>query len=547
MALTVAIALTLVRVWLVAAQQVDALGVNVHDDALYTRLANEILHGRWLGDYDRLTLAKGPFYPMWIAASFKMGLPLLLSQQLLYVAACALLAGLALRPTVRPSGRLVLYLVLLFNPVAYSAGPAGADTRVIREGIYPALSLLVAASLCGLVSRWKRTPLPWGWALALGASAVAFWTTREEGPWIAPAALLLVALAAYRDRATLKWWRVGALLGASGALALACWGTLATVNWRHYRRFTVVEFRDRPFPAAYGALCRIEHAPAPAWIHVPREARERAYAVSPAFARLRPALEGNIGKGWIELACRVWNICDDIPAGFLMWAIRDAVQGQGIHDAAAAAAYYEQVAAEINAACADGRLKCTAPRVSMMPPWRAAFVVPALRETWRALWYVARFKDVTPFSSVRSGSPEALAMFARLTRGRLFGDPPAAGVRDRSWAVSKRLAVLQALARLYGVLAPALLVLSACTSAFLLALALRRRECPSPLWAIAGMAGLALVARVLVVGLVEATSFTAVHNVYLSAAHPFMLVFIWASAGAALARSGGTPAPRCAS
>jgi hypothetical protein len=56
-----------------------------HDDLLFLRLARSILDGEWLGPYEQLTLVKGPFLPLFLAASAKLGLPFLLSQEVLYL------------------------------------------------------------------------------------------------------------------------------------------------------------------------------------------------------------------------------------------------------------------------------------------------------------------------------------------------------------------------------------------------------------------------------------------------------------------------------
>src|SRR4051812_22443952 len=73
-----AIALTAVKLWLTAAQTIYAIGPAFHDDRLFVELAARVLQGEWLGPYNQFTLAKGPLFPLFIAAMFKLGVPLLL-------------------------------------------------------------------------------------------------------------------------------------------------------------------------------------------------------------------------------------------------------------------------------------------------------------------------------------------------------------------------------------------------------------------------------------------------------------------------------------
>src|SRR4029077_15270615 len=71
--------------------------------------------------------------------------------------------------------------------------------------------------------------------------------------------------------------------------------TICAINLHYYHMFGVVEVKEKNFQAAMGALLR----PIPDhWqprIPVPRETWQRLYAVSPAFAELKPALEGPPG------------------------------------------------------------------------------------------------------------------------------------------------------------------------------------------------------------------------------------------------------------
>ena len=104
------ILLAVFKLWLVNGQTLIANPQYAHDDALFIRLAENLVQGEWLGPYDNLTLVKGPFYPLWIALSFKLSLPLLLSQHLLYIFACMVFV-LALRRGDTP---------LLHNSLSYT-------------------------------------------------------------------------------------------------------------------------------------------------------------------------------------------------------------------------------------------------------------------------------------------------------------------------------------------------------------------------------------------------------------------------------------------
>jgi hypothetical protein len=56
---------------------------------LFASLAASLATGNWLGPYNNRTLIKGVGYPLWIASNYLLGVPLLLAQNLLYVASRA--------------------------------------------------------------------------------------------------------------------------------------------------------------------------------------------------------------------------------------------------------------------------------------------------------------------------------------------------------------------------------------------------------------------------------------------------------------------------
>ena len=202
--------LVLFKLWLVSDQTLWARADFMHDDLLFIRLADNLLQFGWLGPYNNLTLAKGPCYPIWIAFSFVIGVPLLLSQHLLYVAA-SLVTYSALGPLIRKLAlRVALFALLLFNPVTFTF----QMTCVLRDALYPSLSLPVAGSAIGLFARCHypfRSLIVW--AVICGVATTAFWLTREEGIWIlpflVPLGVLTVATVAFRE---LRKWRKLAII-----------------------------------------------------------------------------------------------------------------------------------------------------------------------------------------------------------------------------------------------------------------------------------------------------------------------------------------------
>jgi hypothetical protein len=407
------------KLWLVAAQPVVAIGPAGHDDRLYLELARHILHGEWLGPYSQFTLMKGPMYSVWIAATVLLRVPLPLADHLLYLAGCVA-AVRALQPHVRPGWRsLVVFALLWWNPMTFELPVLG---RILRQNLYTPEALLFFAALIALETRrmagW-RTRAAWG--LLLGVSGAGLWLTREETIWVVPSAILLMGAAVVASwRAGDRPVRLAATLGVAAASAALVVGGVCALNYRFYGWFGSVEFRDSRFVAAYGALQRVLPTRDVPNVPVTREAREMIYPASPAFAELKPYLEGRIGVNWAAASSPLTGRPKEereIGGGWFMWALRDAVIAAGhSRNAADALRYYARVAAEVNAACDGGRLPAGPRRDTMAPRWRGS--------DWARFWhelpgyacYFAGFQGFSARPTASVGDASTLQLFRELVR-----------------------------------------------------------------------------------------------------------------------------------
>ncbi len=390
-------AIATAQLWLVSAVPLQILAHAEHDDALFARLAIALLGGDWLGSYDSLTLSKGPFHPMWLAAVAWLGIPLRVAQDLLYLLAGALLLAFVWPRIQRWWAVAALFAAYAFNPMLTTAG----NLRIVREGIYTPLTVLLLALLLWCW-HWRRRGLVWRAlpAVVLGSVFAAFWLTREEGPWLFPAlataALACALCGATAGRITVRLMREAGLAALAVAVAWSASHAVALVNKAHYGSAMVVETRDAAFLAAYGALSRIEHAAWRQYVAVPREALRRAGEHSAAVAELLPWLDGAMADRWARESCAAFaeEPCQgDIHAGWFMWALLGAVEIAGHYGTAAQSrAFYRRLAGEVDGACADGRLACLRPRATMAPPFRPDYVAQAAARFGDGLLKLARFE-----------------------------------------------------------------------------------------------------------------------------------------------------------
>lgn len=530
-----AVALTALKLWFTRGQSVFAIGAAAHDDRLFLQLGEYLTQGRWLGPYDQTTLAKGPFYPLWIAAMALLHVPLFFSQQLLYATSCAALVRACAPLWTRPAAACAFYALLLWNPITYDASSLG---RVLRQHVYSPLAFFIFAGLIALYFLRReslRRQLPW--AALLGFSAAAFWLTREESVWILPSVLLLATAvligAGAEERG--RRWRSLASLGVALACAVAPLLVVSALNYRHYGWFGTVEFRAPEFNDAYGAMVRVKVGPDLPRVPVTRAAREAMYAVSPTFAQLAPHLEGAVGRGWATASTEITGKPADeleIGGGWMMWALRDATAAAGHHRSAGdAMKFYRAMADEINAAANDGRLPAGPPRSGFVPVWREGQIADVVKTLGRFAHYVVSFESFNARAPRSEGSEDLLGLFRAMTHERLSpsaeGETPAAlrpGPLDH-WRVG-------ALNTIGGVLRAALHPLfwtMQLVAAVCLALRLRMLSWSFPLTLAAAAWG-AGTAYLLIQAIVHVTSFPVMVISSFASAYPLALLFIGATA-----------------
>ena len=532
--LAVALAVTALKLWLTRGQGVFALGSAVHDDRLFIELAQHLLHGEWLGPYNELTLAKGPFYSLFIAAAFSSGVPLFLAQQIFYATACALFAR-AVRPAVAPAGaRLALYALLLWNPMTFDGPSMG---RVLRQQVYGGLGLMILAGLVALYLRRSETArrqLPW--VLLLGLASAAFYLTREEVVWLVPSMLLLAGaylLGSWKiSRATAL--RAAGGLGLSLAVAALPVLVVCSQNQRHYDWFGTCEFRSAEFQDAYGAMLRVRVGPELPFVPVTREARAAMAAASPAFAELQKQFEAGVARGWAGSSEFFTHLPPDqqqIGGGWLVWAFREATAKAGYcGNAAQAQIFYRRLARELNQACDSGRLPAGPHRSGFLPSWRDDQTGPFLHAAGDFADFVVSFSRFSARAPESSGSPEELQMFRAITHERL--SPPvgeldpvgAAQYVINAWKVG----VLQQIGKALRPVLLGLFGLAQLVALVRVGQAAWRRQWTYPLTVAAAAWG-AGVASVVMHAMIEVTSFPVLTISSFAPIYPLLIVFIIAA------------------
>ena len=529
----VAIAATLVRVWLSLDRRLIVEGSAGHDAHLFVWQAAHIIEGLWLGEYNYLTLIKGPFLSIWLALMFWLGVPYLLSLHILY-ALCSALMVRALRPILKSSWAAVgLYLLLLFNPVAFSVQIAAV---VSRMGIYHSLTLGIAACSIGLFLRCDRPPAnKLFWAGGLGAFLGCSLITREVGVWIFPMLTILGGGYLWNSRGieSASWLSKAAPIILAGVVALSAVQGVAYLNWKHYDIWQVTEFGHPAFRQAYGALSRISPDENIPYVPVTSASRQKAYSVSPAFSELETHFEGDVGLGWAEPGKDLVGLPverREIAGGWFIWALREAAMWQEYHVwPTKAMDFYQAVADEVNAGCDNGRIDCSAPRATFVPVWRPEWTATLPRAFFSSLAVVAGFEAYAGTGGFSYGPDWVVQMFSEVTSTSTSPREGEAPVYASSEKLTHfKLRQLDKVARKYQSLGP---LLAGISLVILVVLpAFRTRIMRESLAAISvPVAALlsAIIAYSMMLALIEISSFSTFNKQYLFPANGLLLTAIF--------------------
>ena len=386
------------------------------DYGLFGQLAGSLADHQWLGAFDGRNLVKGPSYSMFIYASYRAHIPIMMAEQLLYLFASAVM-GTAL-------GRLgrsrwlggTAFAVLAINPIHLGA----VGSELIREVFYTSVSILLIGSVLLLVSfvpALARTRYGWGYApLAVGGGfiglvAAVYYLCREEREWIAPALLIAVAAGIWGWRRHVLAVRPRVWAGLLVVLLVAGLTCYAGVNYvvqrnkQVYGAGIISDNTDGQLPRAYVWWQSVEAGPRVRHIPVPLAARQAVYRVSPAAAELEPFLEGS-AQAWARLRCKS-QPCDYLGA-FFIWALREAITDSGhLQSEVALQQFSRQLADEIAAACHNHKLTCGSRGLFVVPAIRTSDIGPILSSAADTTGYILSFHAASPKRFPLSGGTDS--------------------------------------------------------------------------------------------------------------------------------------------
>jgi hypothetical protein len=335
------------KLWLVHAE--DIYGSATEYDALW--FLNAARHWYWGSEYSWTAFVRPSAYPLFIAFVHLCGIPLRIGIELMQAAGYLTLVAGFRRAGVPRGVCLASFAAMILHPGSFQL-----NNYTMADSFYAALLPLALGGLLITLFTGKLLHATWtGVALAL------LWNTREESVLIPPSLVVFFVIAVFRQRLpagsrkpAMRYWLkpASAMLGMLLLLNLS----VNAANYRAFHSFAKSELNASSFKAAYKALLRIKPDRDQRFVAVSTDALDKAYSVSPAFAQLKPQIEGELGRNWQVPAFDALGVYE-IGTPWLLWALRSTANAQDVHESAASAdRFYRDVASEINRACDEGRV-----------------------------------------------------------------------------------------------------------------------------------------------------------------------------------------------
>ena len=436
--LFVSLLLGLFKLWLVSGDEIVA-DYLPHDALWYIKSASVRY---WLGPYGAPfgapSFIRPPAYPLFIALTKLTGIPLRISTELLFLTAAFVFAVSIIKAGKSWLLAILLYSVIIFHPASFQV-----NCNASPDAFYASTLLLALA--CMIILLLKRDDIHrLRYAIPTGAVLAILWHIRQESVIIIGLlavygliALWTVGVRRKPRSATLRQLGVIVLVPALVILLVSL--TVKTINYAKFGLFAVDAMSGPGFESANKALLRIKPMPPVRFVTVPREVRQRAYRVSPAFQELESYLEGPAGRAWASYARSVGVQVDgEISTPHFWWALNKGAYDIGYDKSAGQAdQYLQRVADEINAACDDGRLQCRWVFSSVLDPHVQNYL-PYLPASFRRIsgLFFQRYEPAFA-NDERSLPPEVRALFDEMANRRATNTTPRM-THLSGWAASPR-------------------------------------------------------------------------------------------------------------
>jgi len=343
-----------------------------HDDLLFYKLGKSISDFNWLGDYDQLTLIKGPIYPIFLSFSILLNIPLRLLEGILSLLASVYFLNSTSKIFSTNRSKLIIFVLINFFPFVFTS----LEYRILRDSIYIYLFLFIISDIFFIIYHsTDKLKVIFSRFYSLGFFIAIFNLTREEGIWILPGMLIFI-ISIYLINKNFKF--IFVLLSITFISYFVTISLFKTINFYNYNSTILNTFKDDNFDYGYSSLFRIKHNSDIKRISVPKESWDVIFDISPSANSLKDYIYGSAYQGWVLTACDAIrnqhpdednpNCEDGMLTGYLMMALIDGLLQAGYDSPQKVSHVMKKIGDEISLYCKTKTNLCNDAPFKMMPP-----------------------------------------------------------------------------------------------------------------------------------------------------------------------------------
>ena len=339
---------------------------------------------------------------------------------------------------------------------------------------------------------------------------------REDGQWLYIYIFCcVIAIYVYKFITEKRFYKefIKELLCAVLAYAIVVL-PVCYMNYSRYGTFTLDEYNSGYYADAYGAISRLHGYEGNTQVVIPYSEREKLYEYSPAFARLKPYLDGG------DPRFEPWKIADnDYRTGYFSFNLRDAIKARGYYeDARSTNAYLKQLADEVNNYCDTVAENAYGKRSTIVSRFYPQHIPNILNSTFRGVGLTLKYTNVSCIPIQCEEDDKYLKKFEEFTNSTVAGNRYIeTGEIVENYHLTGFARWMQRLMRviiiLYGIITPIMFV---CAVAYLIYQSVMLFKKYTDEIFIKWLSGCSLLAlfmlRCFMIGYVDATSYSAIDN-----------------------------------
>lgn len=298
-------------------------------------------------NYDQFSYIKEPLYPLFVAGSHALQIPLRMSFELALVGVC-FFAARVIKSKSRSSTLAVLaYGVGLFHPYSVDVG-----NQTMSDGLYGVLGLLWTTTLLWALPNPGREIKKLLFMSTIGGLMVL---TRPESILIYATSFIVIAYTGFVRKGILSGrfaqWKSMLIPVLSILLPMWIIGlAVKCINYSNVGFFAIAEQSEPRYQQALKDLMSIKPGYRVPYTLYRMETLEKLALHSPSAKEIHDQLNGSLGTDWRKVGNDAFKPQPpEIYAAYAHWALRDAVALAGHYKSPQSAmAFYGQLSSEIN-------------------------------------------------------------------------------------------------------------------------------------------------------------------------------------------------------